>query len=180
MPECFGFLLYLWEVHAFGRPAVFAGFAAICWLGAAWLYLALPETAGKSLEEIADLFRRPGDDVYAPASSSSSSSSGNSGSKSGNGSGGGSGEGSRGGGSGARRRASKDDGDAGSSGYGGSGYGGGGYGGGSYGGGGYVVFGPHVGGAALAAGDQSGDEPLIPDSTTRSSSSSTPPESLSY
>lgn len=70
--------LSILQVNAFGRPAVFAGFAVVCWLGALWLYVALPETANKSLEEIADLFRRPGDDdVYTPAVSNHGCGNGN-------------------------------------------------------------------------------------------------------
>ena len=52
----------------FGRAATFGGLSAVGVVGAAWLARALPETAGKSLEEIEGLFKGkyaalPSDDV---------------------------------------------------------------------------------------------------------------------
>ena len=42
-----------------GEPATFGTFGVVCALGALWLWRALPETAGKSLEEIEGLFVEP-------------------------------------------------------------------------------------------------------------------------
>ena len=43
--------------RALGQASTFALLSCISLAGAAWLHGALPETAGRSLEEIEDLFR---------------------------------------------------------------------------------------------------------------------------
>ena len=55
---------FLTAAHLVGKAAVFGFFALVCFGGAAWLHVALPETSGLSLEAIAALFVRPGDDEY--------------------------------------------------------------------------------------------------------------------
>jgi len=45
-----------------GKPAVFAFFALACFAGAGWLFAVLPETSGRSLEEVEQLFKRPNDE----------------------------------------------------------------------------------------------------------------------
>mmetsp|Transcript_47451 Transcript_47451/g.107577 ORF Transcript_47451/g.107577 Transcript_47451/m.107577 type:complete len:458 (-) Transcript_47451:573-1946(-) len=54
---------FLSVIRALGRPATFGVLACLCFVGAVWLMAALPETKGRSLEEIEALFHRPGDDT---------------------------------------------------------------------------------------------------------------------
>ena len=52
---------FLSAIRAFGRASTFAALAGVALAGGAWVAAALPETAGKTLEEIEDLFRARAD-----------------------------------------------------------------------------------------------------------------------
>jgi hypothetical protein len=57
---------FLTASKTLGRPIVFGFFGLCCFVGAAWLFRALPETNGKTLEEVELLFKCPGDDEVEP------------------------------------------------------------------------------------------------------------------
>jgi len=59
-------MAFLPLADALGMGAVFLLLAGVAVAGAAWLYAALPETRGKSLEEVAALFEGVGDAAAAP------------------------------------------------------------------------------------------------------------------
>ena len=52
---------FLSLVNALGKAATFFLLALVGLSGALWTWLVLPETKGKSLEEVEELFKRPGD-----------------------------------------------------------------------------------------------------------------------
>jgi MFS family permease len=52
---------FLTLVRVLGRPGVFISFGCIGLMGARWIYVELPETANKTLEEIQLLFEQPED-----------------------------------------------------------------------------------------------------------------------